>query len=77
MKWWLVLIPVGMERGEPVVSVALDAPPPDVGQFQVTPARPTAAIGGGWPGGKKVGNDPNSQGSKTRPGLRAVTYFVG
>ncbi|MBI4749964.1 MAG: hypothetical protein HY774_15870 [Acidobacteria bacterium] len=41
------------------------------------PARPAAAYGGGWPGGETVGNDPNSQGSKTRPGLRAVTYFVG
>ncbi|MBI4748453.1 MAG: hypothetical protein HY774_08175 [Acidobacteria bacterium] len=40
------------------------------------PARPAAAYGG-WPGGEKVGNDPNSQGSKTRPGLRAGAHFVG
>ncbi|MBI4749807.1 MAG: hypothetical protein HY774_15075 [Acidobacteria bacterium] len=76
MKWWLVLIPVGMEPGEPVVSVALGAPPPDAGQFQIAPARPAAAYGG-WPGGEKEGNDPNSQGSKTRPGLRAGAHFVG
>ncbi|MBI4748957.1 MAG: hypothetical protein HY774_10745 [Acidobacteria bacterium] len=38
----MVFIPVGMESGEPVVSVALDAPPPDAGHLQSKIPRPAS-----------------------------------
>ncbi|MBI4748496.1 MAG: hypothetical protein HY774_08395 [Acidobacteria bacterium] len=54
-----------------MVSVALDAPPPDAGQFQIAPARPAAAIGGGWPG---CGGDVFPG---LHPGLRACHPLRG